>query len=191
MYRQLFILLYQLITNPVATWKILSEKQHKNSNNEDFYKNYLFPIIGIIALLSFIGIVIHGKGFDVQLALKTVLKNVMIYGGSFYFISFFLSEFIYPRFELEKDKISSELFVGYSSVLIYVVAMLKGLMPFLFFLDIFSIYSVYIIWTGASSFLALKEELWIKFTIFAGILILLTPYLLNLLINLLMPGMRI
>jgi hypothetical protein len=38
--------------------------------------------------------------------------------------------------------------------------------------------------------LKIKEDHIIKFTIFAGIIILVTPFLLNMLIDLLMPGMK-
>lgn len=189
MYKSLFILLYNLIVTPVAAWNSLYVKQDKN--NEDFYKGYLFPIIGIIALFSFIGVLFSVKTFDVQLALKIVLKGVLIYGGGFYLTSFLLSEYIYPRFNLKKDKISAEYFIGYSSSVIYVVAILKALFPSFFILDILSFYTIYIIAMGAIHFLKLNEDDWIKFTIFASILIMLTPFLLNSLINFLMPGMRI
>jgi hypothetical protein len=141
--------------------------------------------------LSFVGILIGDKTFDLQTALKAVIKQVMIYGGSFYIMSYILSDYVFPRFGLEKDKLLAEQFTGYSSSLIYVVAMVKALFPSLFLLEILVFYTIYILWTGGTEFLKIKEDLWIKFTIFAGIIVLLTPFLLNLLINLLMPGMRI
>ncbi|MDR0427696.1 MAG: YIP1 family protein [Dysgonamonadaceae bacterium] len=190
MYKQLFILLYKIITVPASTWKFLSEKQD-NKDNETFYKGYLFPVIGIIALLSFMGVIISLQRFDVQQALKITLKEIMIYGGSFYLVSFVLSEYVYPRFGLKKNKRSAELFTGYASSPIYVIAMLKTIFPALFFLEILSLYTIYVVWTGAAYFLNIKEEQWIKFATFAGLLIVMTPFLLNFLINLLMPGMKI
>lgn len=189
MYKRLFVLLYKLILSPVSTWKILSEGQDRN--NDEFYKGYLFPIVGIIALLSFVGVLFSVKLFEVQLALKIVLKQVMIYGVGFYLVSFILSEYVFPHFQLEKDKLLSERFTGYASSVIYAVAMIKALFPSLFIVDILGVYTIYIIWTGTAHFLKIREDLWIKFTIFAGILIMLTPFLLDFLINLLMPGMRI
>ncbi|GHT87622.1 hypothetical protein FACS189474_0870 [Bacteroidia bacterium] len=189
MFKQLFTLLFKLIAESTPTWELLSEKQ--DSNNEHFYKSYFFPVVGIIALLSFVGILLAAKTFDLQTALKTVIKQVLIYGGSFYVISYVLSDYVFPRYGLEKDKWLAERFTGYASSLIYVVAMIKALFPSLFLLEILVFYTIYILWTGAAQFLKIKEDLLIKFTIFAGIIILLTPFLLNVLINLLMPGMRI
>jgi hypothetical protein len=189
MFKQLFLLLFGLITKPVPVWKMLSEKQEKN--NEDFCRSYLFPIIGIIALLSFVGGIISSETFDVQKALKMTISQVMIYGGSFYLISFILSNYLFPRFNLENNKFLAEKFTGYSSSLIYVLVMILSLFPGLFFLNILLLYTVYIIWTGAIEFLKVKEDLLIRFMIFASILILLTPPLIGFLITLLMPGMKI
>jgi hypothetical protein len=120
-----------------------------------------------------------------------VLKQVMIYGGGFYLVSFILSEYLFPRFELEKNKWLSERFTGYASSLIYAIVMVQSLFADLFFLPILSFYTVYIIWTGAVQFFNIKENQLIKFTTFASILIMLIPFLINFLIDLLMPGMRI
>ena len=188
MLKQLFILLFRLITDPISSWEKLSEKQE--TDNENFYKSYLFPIFGIIALFSFVGILLTTKTFDVQLALKTVIKQLIVYGGGFYLASQFLFGYIFPRFELEKDKLISERFVGYSSSVVYVVAMLHALFPNLFLLEIFTLYTIYIIWIGASRFLGIKENQWIKFTIFASVLIMLIPFLLYWIVSLVMPGLK-
>ncbi|MDR0543133.1 MAG: hypothetical protein LBH19_13100 [Dysgonamonadaceae bacterium] len=190
MFKQLFVLLFKMIAESTQAWKLLSEKQDKD--NEHFYRSYLFPIVGIIALLSFIGVLID-HSFDVhvlQRVLKTVIKQVIIYGGSFYIMSHILSEYVFPRFNLPKDKLHAEQFTGYGSALIYAIAMVKALFPGLFLLEILVFYTIYILWAGAVQFLKINEDQIIKFTIFAGIIILITPFLLDMLIDLLMPGMK-
>ena len=190
MIKQLGILLFKLITEPTPTWRQLSEKQ--DPGNEYFYKGYLFPIVGMIALLSFVGVLIT-YSFDIhwlQTVLKVVIKQVIIYGGSFYIIAFILAEHLFPRFGLSKNKELAERFTGYSSSLVYVVAMIKALFPSLFFLEILVFYTTYILWTGTTHFLKIKEDLLIKFTIFATAIILFIPFLVDRLIGLLMPGMK-
>jgi hypothetical protein len=189
MFKQLFVLLYKLIAESSPTWKKLSEEPEEN--NENFYKSYLFPVIGIIALLSFVGVMLSVKSFSVQLALKIVIKQLIIYFGSFYLISFVLSEYLFPRFDLEKDKLLSEKFTGYSSSLIYAVVMVKAVFPSFFFLEIIVFYTIYIIWTGAVQFLEIDENRLIKFTIFASVIIMAVPILIKFLIESLMPGMKI
>ena len=187
MFKQLFVLLFQLIAAPTQTWEALSEKQEKN--NEDFQKSYFFLILGIIALLAFIGLLVSTKSFSFQSALKEVIKQLLIYAGSFYAVSIVLSEYLFPRFGLGKNKLLAERFTGYASSLIYIVAMIKALFPQFFLLEIVIFYTVYIIWTGAVKFLGIEENQWIKFTIFASILILATPVLIRGIIYLLMPGL--
>jgi hypothetical protein len=106
-------------------------------------------------------------------------------------MSYILSEYLFPRFDLPKNKLQAERFTAYSSALIYTIAMVKALFPSLFLLEILVFYTIYILWTGAIQFLKINEDQIIKFTIFAGIIILVTPFLLNTLIDLLMPGMKI
>jgi hypothetical protein len=190
MLRQLFILLFMLISDPVGAWNQLKEKQEKN--NEDFYKSYLYPVLGVIALLSFVGVLISIEKFDVQIALKIVIKQIAVYFGSFYLSSLVLSEWLMPRFGEMRDKYLCERFVGYSSALIYAVTMLQSLFPgSLVFLYLILCYSVYMIWEGVVRYLEIGEEHWVKFTVLSSAIILLFPFLIQLLIGWLIPGMKI
>jgi hypothetical protein len=177
MWKQLFILLFGLITEPEKTWMKLSEKQEKN--NTHFYKSYLYPIFGIIALLSFVGILTSPDHSDLQTALKTVIMQMTVYVGGFYLSLFILSEFIIPRFKEEWDKFLIERFLGYASAMIYAVAIIQSLFPSLFFLQIIVFYSAYIVWMGAIRYLHIEENDMVKFTVFSGITILFTPWLIS------------
>ncbi|MCL1938987.1 MAG: hypothetical protein FWF52_11410 [Candidatus Azobacteroides sp.] len=189
MFKRLFVLLYRLIAETASSWEFLSEDQEKD--NENFYKDYLFPIIGLIALLAFVGVVISTKAFSTALALKVVIRQVVIYLGSFYLVSFIVSEWLFPFFGMEKNRVLGERFTGYSSALIYIVAMIEAVFPSFFFLEIIVFYTIYMIWTSAGRFFKMEEELWMKFTIFASVLIMLAPYFIKLLINIFMPNMKI
>ncbi|GHT73086.1 hypothetical protein AGMMS50262_03590 [Bacteroidia bacterium] len=186
MFKKLFILLFQLITAPTQTWETLSEEQLEN--NEEFQKSYFFPIVGIIALLAFAGLLLSDRTFTFQAAMKEVIKQVLIYGGSFYLISFIFSEYVFPRFDVGKNKLFAERFTGYASSLVYVVAMVETLFPY-FLMKILIFYTVYIVWTGGIKFLGIEEKQWIKFTIFASLLILAVPVVIEGIIYWLMPGL--
>jgi hypothetical protein len=189
MLQQLFILLFKLITEPRKTWDRLAQKEE--NKNEEFYKNYLYPVFGIIALLSFTGILISVGKFDIQQALKTVIKQITVYFGGFYLASFILSEGVILRFKPTKDPLLIKRFVGYSSALIYVIAMVKSLFPSFFFLLLIVFFSTYIIWQGAIRYLYIQEESLVKFTIIASIIILLSPVAIEFAISLFLPGMKI
>jgi hypothetical protein len=191
MLKRLFVLLFRIITESTPAWKQLSGKEDRD--NEHFYKSYLFPIMGMIALLSLVGVLIHSS-FDVhvlQTGLKTVIRQVITYGGSFFLTAYVLAEYVFPRFDLPKDKQLAERFTGYCSALLYATALVKAVFPDLFLLEIIVFYTIYILWTGAVYFLKVVDEHRVKFTIFAGTVLLITPFLLRKLIDLLMPGMKI
>lgn len=179
-------MLYRLIAQSTPAWKSLSNKA--DSDNENFYKNYLFPVLGIIALLSFVGILLSSQVLNVQLALKTVIKQLFVYGGGFYLISHLVSEYLFPRFEMEKDRYLAERFVGYASSLLYVLVMVTAFFPDLFMLLV--IFTFYIVWVGATHYLKIKEEQIVQFTVIAGMMIILTPALIDLIVGKLMPGMN-
>jgi hypothetical protein len=189
MSKRLFILLFTLITEPNKAWSKLAEKQE--NRNEGFYKSYLYPVLGWIALLSFVGTLFSIGKFDVQIALKIVIKQIAVYYGGFYLASIVLAEWVFPRFRGTKDVFLSERFAAYSSALIYAVAMLKALFPSLFFLSLIIFYSVYMIWEGAVGYLKISEEFLVKFTVLSSIIILFFPIVLEFLIEWLIPGMKV
>jgi hypothetical protein len=137
--------------------------------------------------------VLIGHSFDVHLlqrVLKIVIKQILIYGGSFYIASYLLREVLFPRFDLPKDRTMAEQFTGYGSALIYVVAMIQALIPSLFLLRILIFFTFYILWTGGEHFLKIGEERLVRFTLFGGLVVLFAPALIEWVVGGLMPGMR-
>lgn len=187
MYKDLFILLFDLIVSPDKAWNKLSGEQDKN--NAGFYRNYLYPVLGIIAICSFIGILIVFKKFDVQLALKTVIKDVLTYFAAFFSASWLLSKVLSNYFTFPSGINTSERFVAYSSAPIYITAVFQALFPSLFFIQILNLYSFYVIWKGASIYLHIEERDLTRFTIFAGAIVLFLPPIIGRIIQFLMPGL--
>ena len=187
MYKKLFLLLFGLIAHPEKTWEELSENQQKDQ--EEFYKSYLYPILGIIALCAFVGVLLSRKEFEVAIALKTLIKDILAYFGAFYASSYIITKLLSSYFHYPATRQLSERFVGYSSALMYLVAMLYSLFPSFFFLQIILLYAIYIIWQGTVYYLKLDETNWVKFTIFASVSIILMPGILTFLISLIMPGL--
>ncbi|MDR1631612.1 MAG: hypothetical protein LBR97_01800 [Dysgonamonadaceae bacterium] len=187
MLKQLYLLLSGLIINPEKTWKTLAGKQELN--NEDFYKSYLYPVIGIIALMSFCGIWIGTKDFQLQIALKIVIKETIAYFGGFYLAAYGLFRLSEKYFGLTADLQLFGRFSGYSSAAIYVVACINALFQSLFFLQIFILYTVYIVWHGSNIYIRVKENYLTKFTIFASAIIILSPVVIRMIMTLIMPGL--
>lgn len=177
MFKRIIQLLFKFILLPAKTWRNVSGKE--DTDNDLFVKNYLYPVFGIIALASFLGIFISKREFDVELALKTTISITLTVFLSFYLASFLLNEFIRRKFRIEVQTYKTQRFVAYSSSLIYIIYIISSLVPSLFFIKIIALYTFFIIWTGADSFMEIDGDKKLNFTIFAGLIIILSPYLLE------------
>lgn len=59
-----------------------------------------------------------------------------------------------------------------------------------FLLRIFVLYTFYIVWEGAGPYMQVEEKIRLKFVGTATGLILLTPWLIEVILSMLMPGLR-
>ena len=185
MYKQLTILLFNFIIHPEKTWKMCREKQ--DTDNDGFFKNYLYPIFGIIALFSFAGILLYLKEWNVQIAIKHVIKETVPYFAGYFIAVYALSHGSLKFFGIQPANLVCERFAGYASAAVYVIAMIYVLFPFFPFIQLLTIYTFFIVRQGAIHYLGIKNEYLTKFTIFAGILILLAPLIVWLLLSLTIP----
>ncbi len=191
MLKNLFEQLYRLIFQPSRAWNILINEKEENVNDKDFFlKNYIYPVIGIVALFAFIGVFFHRKEFDIQLALRLMIKVVIALFAGFYLASFLLSKVIERFFSNASDYKLCQRFVGYSSALIYVMYMVLGIFPEFDFLQLILLYTIYIVWEGAPVYMQISDGERGKFTAAASAIVLLSPIIIEKIMFLTMPGMR-
>ena len=191
MYKNLLGQLWRLIVWPAKAWNILmSEREEKITGNDYFFKTYLYPIIGIVALLTFVGVFFHKKEFEIQLALRLTIKVLIALFAGFYLASFLLSKAIKRFFPANGSFRLCQRFVGYSSALIYAIYMVLAIFPDFNFLQFILLYTIYIVWEGASVYMQVPENEKSKFTAAATAIILLSPFIIEKIMFLTMPGMR-
>ena len=191
MLKKLFERLYRLIIQPAKTWNILAdEKEEEIVDNNSFLKTYLYPAIGIVALLTFVGVFFYKKEFDVQLAIRLMIKVLIALFAGFYLASFILSKVMEHIFFMANSYKLCQRFVGYSSALIYAMYILLAIFPDYGFLQLFLLYTIYIIWEGASDYMQIPENERNRFTAIATAIILLSPFIIEKMMFLTMPGMR-
>ncbi len=188
MLKGLFGLLFSIIYQPSKAWNMLSEKQE--TDNENFFKSYFYPLLGIIALFSFLGVFFTRKEFEVQLALKNAISLLIAVYAGLYLASYLLSEFRFRYLGKEKDLKLCQRFVGYASAIVYALYLVLSFFPEFFFLKIFLLYTVYIVWEGATSYMGVEEKHKLKFTLLASVIIILCPFLIEKITFMLMPGLR-
>ena len=188
MFNEIYKRLAGLILKPGETWEELSLKEEKQ---ETFLARFIYPFIGLITLSAFLGILFTRKEFDFEIALKITLRTLISVAGGFFLGAYFLNEVWKSIFKQPKNAELCRFFVGYSSSLLFVLYIVTALLPEFFFLQIFVLYTVYMIWEGAVFFMKVKEEVRLKFTIIASFIVIVTPFVIEQALRMLMPGFRI
>jgi hypothetical protein len=190
MYKELVKWVIAIVSQPGKAWGELAEKEEKR---DEFLTRFVYPLIGFITVAAFIGILFKQKEFSIELALKTSIKELVSYFGGFFLAAYFLNELWQSVFGQEKDLKLCQRFVGYSSALMYSLAIILLLLPAsdFFFLYVFVLYTVYIVWEGATPYMKVPDAVRVKFTIVASVLIVALPYIIGLLLFMLMPGLRV
>ena len=187
MYSDIFKLVVAIISQPGKTWESLSKREE---DNEDFLSRFVYPLIGIVAVTAFLGILFTRKEFDVELALKSSIRTLVATFGGFYLASYLLNELWQGVFNRDKDMQLCQRFVGYASSLMFTLNIVLTLLPEFFFLRIFGLYTFYIVWEGAVPYMQIEEANRMKFVGYTTGLILLTPWIIEFVLSLLMPGLR-
>lgn len=188
MFKGLFNTTIALIFNSSEKWKELAEA--RTDDHEKFLSGFVYPFIGLITIVAFLGVLFTRKEFDVQIALKASILALLSVFGGFFLASYLLNEVWNFLFKREKDIKLCQNFVGYSSVLMFSLNILLNLLPEFFFLRFFLLYTIYIVWEGAIPYMGVKEPEQLKFVSFATAIIIVTPLVLEFTLELLMPGLR-
>ncbi|MDR1980138.1 MAG: hypothetical protein LBQ39_00785 [Tannerellaceae bacterium] len=188
MYKELFNWIIVIISQPAKAFYALSKKKEQE---EEFLTRFVYPLIGLVTLSAFLGILFTRKEFDLELALKASIKTLLSSFGGFFLSAYLLNEVWGNFFRKEKDMKLCQRFVGYSSALMFALNTILMLLPEFFFLRIFVLYTVYIVWEGAVPYMKIEEEIRLKFVAVATTLIVVIPELINTTLFMLMPGLRI
>lgn len=187
MFKQIFKWVILIISQPKKAWEQLSEKEEKG---DDFLSRFVYPLIGLLTIAAFLGILFTRKEFDVELALKASVRTLIASFGGFYLASYLMNEMWQGIFKREKDIRLWQRFVGYSSSLMFALNAVLMLIPEFFFLRIFILYTFYIVWEGAPIYMLIEEKDRLKFVAITTAVILIIPYAIEIILFLLMPGLR-
>lgn len=187
MYKEIFKWVILIISQPGKAWEELAQKEEKG---DDFLSRFVYPLIGFVTVAAFLGILFTRKEFDVELALKASIRSLVAAFGGFYLGAYILNEMWQGIFKREKDIRLWQRFVGYSSSLMFALNAVLMLIPEFFFLQIFILYTFYIVWEGAPTYMMVEENERLKFVALSTAIILIIPFAIQAILFLLMPGLR-
>lgn len=195
MYKQIFKWTAAIIAQPSKAWRILMAKERKEAelregeSEDTFLTEYLYPYIGILTIAAFLSLFTH-KEFVLEQALKSSIITCVSSFGGYYLASYVLNEIGEKWFGLEKNLKRWQHFVGYASALMFALNIIWMLLPDVFFLYIFILYTFYIVWEGATIYFSIGDSPRMKFTSIVTLLIIGAPHAINILLLFLMPGLR-
>ncbi|MDR2118409.1 MAG: hypothetical protein LBP25_02575 [Tannerellaceae bacterium] len=195
MYKELFRIVISLVSKTGQTWKELAEKEEKG---DEFLSRFVYPFIGLVTASAFVGVLLTEKEFHTEYALKLAIKALVSSFGGFHLAAWLLNELRKSIMKQYDNLRLCRRFVGYASAPMFAVYIVFSLIPLFPLLDFrllrmlaLYIYTAYIVWEGAPSYMHTTESGRMKFTVTATGLIILSPELIGGILFLLMPGMRI
>lgn len=188
MYKEIFKWVVLIISQSRKAWDMLAEKEEEG---DKFLSHFVYPLIGLVTIAAFLGILFTRKEFDVEVALKASIRSLLAVFCGFYLSAYLLNEIWHGFFKREKDIKLCQRFVGYSSVLMWALSIVLMLLPEFFFLRICVLYTFLIVWEGARPYMKVEENMQLKFVAVATTLILLIPILIETILFMLMPGLRV
>jgi len=154
-YRFLLKRIRYILFNPARAWSYIRDeklpiKYVRNS--------YFFPILALVTLCAFTGSIIFTNAtlspvYSVFMALKYFLLHLIVV----FFSAVVLSE-ITKALDLGKNFLISFKLIVYSLTPFYLCQVISHLFESLVFINILSLYGLYIFWTGAEKLLDPPEH---------------------------------
>lgn len=184
MYKQIYEKIKFILVLPGKFW----EREAEDEEKYDVAGQFVYPLLGLIALSAFIGYWIHSEAFDLAKALQVTCISFVAGFAGFFVASFLIDELSTSFLKIEKNINWARKFAGYSSIVFYLVTIFTNLLPSFFFVYLLLFYTVYIIWEGSDRFMKVDESKKLLFTVGATIIILGMPYLIEKILLALLPG---
>lgn len=187
MFKQLFILVYRLVRFPKAVWPELGGEKE---NTEEFNARIFYPLLGLITLTAFVGELVNSTDFSVQIPLKIALIScVSLFGGA-HLAAYAIEWFMQKMRGSTQQHARSFLFVGYCYAPVIVVKSFIQLFPDFVFLELIWLIVPYCAWYGIKSFYEIPDSRHLAFTIVLSGISILMPQIIDTMMFLLMPGLR-
>lgn len=176
--------LIQLIISPAKGWEDIAAvgEEPRKICSDGFY-----PLLGLTACSVFIR-----RLYDSDLGLVTMIQRAIITFVE-YFVTYFLASFLFSIFlgkvidgELNEKKYHT--FAIYNISLLALITIIENCLPTeLSIVQFLPVFTIVVMWMG-KRYLAVKEEKSFTFIFLASVAILVMPYLLGFLFNMVIPN---
>lgn len=186
-YRKLFKKVILLLSSPAKAWEEISFEQDKRKGLITF----VYPMIGLCGLAVFAGAFINSFANDdinLHLIFQTGMTRCcavfVAYFAGFYLAAKTICGMCKRWFHVPCDTYLAEQFTGYAMVVPLVLKFIVEIVPaFHIFKLIFQFYTIFVVWEGARVLLKIGEKQRTTFSILSSLLIILCPFIIELIFN--------
>ena len=112
---------------------------------------------------------------------QAIIVVVAVYGG--YFIASYVLNEVAEKFSLKKNMPMFKKYVGFSSVVIYLLYLITPFFSNFIILWLLALYTVHILYIGAQYYLKVDKQNHLNFTLLSSAFILFTPAAISLLFS--------
>ena len=190
MSKSLFLRLWLLISSPSKAWKAISEEPLEN---KPYLSGFFYPLVGLVSLTAFLNPFISGDQVFKEKLTDGIQQFIITFGSAFFgfFIAARLLDWIFVRwFDQPKHRDKAEVLTAYALSPVLAVSIITRLVSDFFFLKIFFLYIFIIIWEASSGFYQIDEKKQGAFTGISGLIILITPIILEIALRFILPGLN-
>lgn len=172
----------------VSTTNTWDEIATENVSSNELRKHYVFPwiVLCTIFVSVFDGLYSGANVLEVGF-LNALITLISLVGG--YFLSNSICFWYLRKHQPEQHTyIDSERIVSYSFTTIFILKIITTVFPSLFFLQILSIYTAYLVWEGSRAVLKMNEEERGNIVLVFTLAIIFIPILISRIIHLMLPN---
>jgi hypothetical protein len=151
----LLLNLKNLVINPAKAWETICSE---NKTVSQIRNSFLLPMIILVSLSAFLGSLLYtNTGLSPVYSVFTGIECFIVFYITIYASAYILRE-LSKALELRCDRTVSFRLVFYSIVPFLLCEMISRLFESLLFVDVLSIFGLYIFWIGAERILAPPEN---------------------------------
>lgn len=185
-YKELFHRAFQLISSPASAW----EEIRLEEDRQRVFTTFVYPLIGFCGLSVFIGALFEygwAGPASFQKAMTDCCSIAVSLFGGYYLASYLINLMRVRFFGMDDDHLLVQQFSGYAMVVLFLLGILMGLFSdFTIVSLLLQFYTVYIVWEGCSIVLQVEEKERFRFTIYASLLLIGCPFIIQTLFDKLM-----
>lgn len=182
--------LWLVVRYPANAWKeVLETSDTKKTYLSDFF----YPLMALSSLAAFISCFFDGDVVFKQRLSEGIQLFIVSFAalfGGFFLSSRVLDQVFVRWFKLPSNLEKTEMLTVYAQAPVLAVSVLTQLFAELFFLKLLFLYVFAIVWEAAINYYNMPAKLQGRFTLLSGAVILLSPQLIEIVLRLLLPGLK-